>query len=118
MLKNAIFMEKSVKIASASGALHPNPRLPPAAGGSAPSPRVVTPASYCYNFVESVSSTKCVCNLQKKKKNNYIKCSAFASFALLHLLFTSNSVVCVDGERKNVSCPRAQSDLATPLLLK
>jgi len=36
----------------------------------------------------------------------------------LHLFFTSNSVVFVDGERKNISCPRAQSTLTTPLPLK
>jgi len=32
-----------------------------------------------------------------QEKNNYSKCSAFASFVLLHLFFTSNSVVFVDG---------------------
>jgi len=45
----------------------------------------------------------------------YSKCSVFASFALLHLFFTSNSVVFVDRERKIISCPRAQGTLATPL---
>jgi len=29
---------------------------------------------------------------------------------------TSNSVIFVDGGRKNISCPRAQGTLATPLL--
>jgi len=44
----------------------------------------------------------------KKEQNIYRKYSAFASSALLHLFFTSNSVVFVDGGRKNVSCTRAQ----------
>jgi len=35
---------------------------------------------------------------------------------LSHLFFTSNSVVFVDEVRKNISCPRAQGTLATPLL--
>jgi len=35
-------------------------------------------------------------------------CSAFASYACLHLFFTSNFVVFVDGGRNNISCPRAQ----------
>jgi len=52
-----IFLEKTVKIASASEALSPNPvhlrRL--VAGG----PRVVATAYY-YNFVEFISSAKCV----------------------------------------------------------
>jgi len=37
-----IFWNKNVKITSASGAPFPHPRLPPAAGGSAPRP----PRSY------------------------------------------------------------------------
>jgi len=51
----------------------------------------------------------------KKEQDNYSKCSAFASSALLHLFFTLNSVVFDDGERKNISCSRAQGTLATPL---
>jgi len=66
MLKNASFLGKTVKIVSASGAPSPNPHLPPAAGGSAPEPRVVTSA-YCYNSIEFVSSAKC--NLFRSKKN-------------------------------------------------
>jgi len=49
------------------------------------------------------------------KKNSYSKCSVFASSVLLYLFLTSNSVVFVDGGRKNISCPRAQGTLATPL---
>jgi len=33
----------------------------------------------------------------------------------LQLFFTSNSVGFVDKGRKNISCPRAQGNLATPL---
>jgi len=51
----------------------------------------------------------------KKKPSNYNKCSAFASYALLHLSFNSNSVNFIEGGRKNISCPRAQGTLATPL---
>jgi len=51
----------------------------------------------------------------KKEPSNYCKCSTFAS-ALLHLFFNSSSVSLVEGERKNISCPRAQGILATPLL--
>jgi len=43
--------------------------------------------------------------------------SAFASFALLHLFFNSNSVTFVEGGRKNISCPRAQGTLVTPLVV-
>jgi len=39
----------------------------------------------------------------------------FASSALLRLFYTSTSVVFVDRGRKNISCPRAQNTLATPL---
>jgi len=38
MLKNALFFEKSWKIAAASGAPPPIPRWPPAAEGGAPRP--------------------------------------------------------------------------------
>jgi len=51
----------------------------------------------------------------KKEQNYYSKCFVFASSALLHLFFTSNSVVFIDRGRKNISCPRAQDTLATPL---
>jgi len=78
LLKNAYFLEKSVKITSASRAPLQNPRLLPATA------RVVTPAYY-YNFVEFVSSAKCVLYSKHTKQNSYSKCSAFASSALLHL---------------------------------
>jgi len=44
-----------------------------------------------------------------KKRTN------FASSKLLRLFFTLNSVVFLDRERKNISCPRAQGTLVTPL---
>jgi len=53
----------------------------------------------------------------KKETSNYSNCSAFASSALLHLLFNSNSVSFVEGERKNIFCPRAQGTLATLLVV-
>jgi len=36
-------------------------------------------------------------------------------FHILHLFFNSNSVSFVEGGQKNISCPRAQGTLATPL---
>jgi len=51
----------------------------------------------------------------KKETRNCSKCSAFASSVLLHLYFNLNSVIFVEGGRKNISCPRAQGTLATPL---
>jgi len=51
----------------------------------------------------------------QKKTSNYSKCSAFASSALLHLFFNTNFVSFVEGGRKNISCPKAQGTLATPL---
>jgi len=54
-------------------------------------------------------------NLQKEK-NNYSKCSVFASFTILHLFFTLNFVIFVDVGRKNISCSRAQGTLATTLI--
>jgi len=63
-----IFWEKTVKIVLASGAEPLNPRLPLAAGGSAPRPPLITPVYY-YNFVEFVSSAKCILF---RSKNNQV----------------------------------------------
>jgi len=101
MLKNACFLEKNVKIVSASGAPPLNARLIPA---------------YYYNFVEFVFSAKCTVIPLTKEPSNYCKCSTFASSALLHLIFNSNSLSFVERGRKNISCSRAQGTLATPLL--
>jgi len=61
--------KKTVKISTASGALPPEPLF---------------------------TSHGCGFFALKEEKNNYNKCSAFASFAILHLFFTLNSVVFVD----------------------
>jgi len=54
--------------------------------------------------------------LQNEPNNNKICCDfKVISSVLLHLIFTANFVDFVDGGRKNVSCPRAQDTLATPL---
>jgi len=104
MLKNVYFLGKNVKIVLA-GKLFKS--APP------PDSRFVTPAYY-YNFVEFVCIAKCTLLFKQEPSNSSI-CSAFASSALLHLFFNSNSVSFVEGERKNISCPRAQGTLATPL---
>jgi len=53
----------------------------------------------------------------KKEPSNYSKSSAFASSAHLHQFFNSNSVSFVEGGRENISHPKAQGILATPLTL-
>jgi len=105
---------KELKIASASGALSSIPRLLPAA--ALPDPRDFTP-TYYYNFVEFVSSIKCV-SLPSTLKKEHI--TSVNVLLLLHphfctYFFTLNSVVFVDVGRKNISCSRAQGTLATPL---
>jgi len=72
-----------------------------------PDPRVVTSAYY-YNFVKFISSAKWGILLSKQNK--------FCIFQILQLFFTPNSVTFVDKRRKNISCPRAQGTLATPLI--
>jgi len=62
-----IFWKNTVKIASALGA-------------AASDPRIVTP-TYCYNFVEFVSSVK-------MRFNDSSVCSAFTSYAFLHIFAT------------------------------
>jgi len=100
MLKNAYILEKDVKIASASGAPPRNP-----VGTLA----LLLPAYY-YNFT-TLSSSFLALNLvyYLQKRTN------FASSNFLQLLFISNSVVFVDRVCKNISCPRVQGILATPL---
>jgi len=99
MLKNACFLENPVKFASS---VAPPPDL-----------HVVT-FTYDYNFIEFVSSVKCVSLTSKKDKMTHA-CSAVTLSALLHLFFTSSSCRFYDGERKNIACPRVQGTLATPL---
>jgi len=107
---------KNCKIASASGTPPPNHRLSPAAGELRPRPQRFFSAYY-YNVIEFDFSVKIRFSSLKNGPNNYRICSTFASSAVLHLFFTSNSVDFVDGGRKNVSYPRAQGILATPLFI-
>jgi len=109
-----IFWEKTVKIISASGAPLPNPRLPPAAGDSDTDPRVVTPAYY-YNFVGFVSSAKCILFSSKKKQ---VTTANILPLLLPHFAPIFSFKLCKFCWRgyKNISCPRAQGTLATPLL--
>jgi len=55
------------------------------------------------------------CYFAQNEPSSYSKCSTIASSALFHLFFNSNFVSFVEGGRKNISCPRAQGTLATPL---
>jgi len=51
----------------------------------------------------------------KKEQNNY-DVLLLLRLQLSHLFFILNSVIFVDEGRKNISCPRVQGTLATPLL--
>jgi len=66
-------------------------------GGSPPSNPSVMTLTYYYNLVVFISSELNAFYYQKKEQNNCRKFSAFASPALFHLFFTSNSVGFVDG---------------------
>jgi len=114
MLKNTYFYEKCKNRLGVGGF---DPETPLASGVWGQSPQTST--LLLQPIVTTLSSSFLALNAfyYLKKNNNCSKCSAFASFALLHLFFTSNSVVFVDRGRKNVSCSRAQSKLATPLAL-
>jgi len=81
--------------------------------GAPPSdPRVVTP-TYCYNYVEFVFGAKCV--LLRLKKHNSYTVNVLLLLLPHFCTLLSYSVVFVDGWSKNISCPRAQGTLATPL---
>jgi len=88
MLKNAYFLEKYCKNCLS-------------VGGSASELRVVTPIYY-YDFVEFVSSVKCV---SLPEKNDSSACSAFSSYALLLLFFTSNSADFMTGRERIFLAP-------------
>jgi len=75
--------------------------------------RIVTP-TYYYNFVEFVS-TSVLNAFHYPKKVSAVNGLFLLLLHILHLFFTSNSVVFVDGMRNSISCPRAQGTLATPL---
>jgi len=99
-----IFLKNTIKIASTWGVEAPPPDL-----------RVVTPTNYYYF---DVFNSKCVSLPSKDNKITPVHhtCSAFTCSALLHLFFSSNSAVFMTRGRKNISCPRAQCTLATPLI--
>jgi len=101
MLKNAYFLEKTIKIVSSSGD-------PP------PDPRVVTPVYYC-NFVEFISSGKCILFRSKKKQVTTANVLPLLLSHFFTYFFYSNSVSFVEEGHKNISCPRSQGTLATPL---
>jgi len=88
-----------VKIASASGA-------PP------PDPRVVVSAYY-YNFVEFMSNAECVLLPSKKNKITTVNVR-FLLLSHLSRIFHFKLCTFFDRGRKNISCPRAQGTLATP----
>jgi len=100
-----IFLEKAVKSPQRREL---RPRIP---GGWGLHPQLSALLLSYYNFVPFVSNTNFVFYLPQKEQNNYSKCSTFASSALLHLFFTSNYVTYF-----NISCPRAQGALPTPLV--
>jgi len=97
MLKNAYFYEKKGKNRLSVGGMRPQTpvdlrRL----GGSALRP----PHWLLPPNVTTLSSSFLALNAFyyiQKRKNNYSTSSAFVSFAILHLFFTSYSVVFVDG---------------------
>jgi len=91
-----IFWNKNAKITSALGDLPLNPHLPPAAESFAPRP----PRYYSYLLLQSVFY------YPQKEQNNYSKCSAFASSTAFAHIYHFKLCSFVDGEHKNVSCPR------------
>jgi len=111
MLKNAYFLEKAVKNCLSVGGSAPEP--PFASGGWGLRPQI--PALLLSPTITSLSSSCLALNAfyyPKKDQNNYSKCFVFASSALLHLFFTSNSVDFIDRRRMIIPCPRAQGTLA------
>jgi len=89
-------------------------------GGSASETHTQTTALLLLSPISSLSSVFLTLNLfyyPETRKNDHSKCSSFSSFTLLHLFFTSNTVIFVDVGGRNISCPRAQGTLATLLNL-
>jgi len=112
MLKMRIFW-KNCKNPPASGDA---PINTPASGGW--ELRFQTPVLLLSPAITTLSSSFIALNVfysLQKEQNKYNKCSDFTSSALVHLFFISNSVVFVDRGHKNISCLRAQGNLATPL---
>jgi len=98
MLEDAYFLEKTINIASASGAPPSNLRL-------------LSAALRCYFCLLlqlcRVYFYTAKCGLLPLKKNKITTVNVLL-LLLLHLFFTLNSVVFIDRWRKNISCPRAQ----------
>jgi len=101
MLKNAYFLEKTVKNRLSFGGSAPEP--PFASGGWGL--RLQIPALLLLPTIMRFFTLK-------KEQNNYSKCSDFTSSALLHLFFTLNLVVFVDRGLKIISCPRARKNFS------
>jgi len=95
-----IFWNKNVKITSA---LETSPRF---ASGRPPTYYFCLLLQVCrVHFLRLLSS--------KENKISMIFCFCF--FRSFRTYFSFRTVVFVDGGRKNISCPRAQGTLATPL---
>jgi len=104
-----IFWKKCKKNCLSIGGSTLEPPLVSDGWGLAPRlPRCYSPSS-----ITTLSSSFLALNVVY-----YTSRSHFASSKFLHLFFTSNSVVFVDWGLKNVSCPRVQGTLATPLLIR
>jgi len=114
MLKNAYFWEKTVKFSSASEAPPPNPVCLRWLGIRPQTSELLLLLAIT-TLYSSILTYKMRFIAPKGSKNNYSKCSAFASFAIFAPIFTLNSVVFVDRERKNIFFSRAHGTLATPL---
>jgi len=96
MLKNASFWEKNCKSRLRVEGSAPEP--PFASGGWEPRPQ--TSALLLPHTITTLLSLFLMLNAfysAEKETSNYYKCSAFASSALLHLFFNSNSVSFVEG---------------------
>jgi len=105
-----IFWNKNIKL--------PTPESPLASGSWGLCPQ--TPTLLLLLTIVNLSSTFLALNAfyYPQKNNNIITVNVLLLLLpqLLHLFFISNSIVFVDGRRKNIFCPRAQYTLATPLL--
>jgi len=86
MLKNVYFLKKNCKNLLSVGGSAPEPRLPPAAGGFDPKP----PRCYSRLLLQifPIRFSRMMRFITfKRRKHNYSKCSAFASFTLLAHIF-------------------------------
>jgi len=109
-----IFWNKNVKITSVSGAPPRTPVFLRRLSGSTPRPTRYY-SCLLLQDVEFISSTKCILFPSKKNKIT-VNVLLLLLLQLSHLFFISNCLVFIDGGHKNISCPRTQDILATPLL--